>query len=175
MSNNDLTLGGEPCRLIPGYEDYAVSASGKVFSLKHGKVYELKPKLHDGYPQITLSMDGITRTRNIHNLVMLCWAGACPQGYEINHINRNRSDNRLENLEYVTHQENVLHSRKLGSWEAIRGEQAPRVKLTEKQILQIRAMWNNGGYSQKELAGIFGVNFSHIWKIINRRTWKHLP
>ena len=42
----------------------------------------------------------------VHRAVKAAWDGPCPPGYEIDHINGDYSDNRLENLEYVTHAEN---------------------------------------------------------------------
>jgi hypothetical protein len=176
-----LTLGGEPCRLIPGYEDYAVSASGRVWSLKFGKVRELKQGKHNaGYWLVVLSENKEKRGFAVHYLVMLAWVGDCPEGYEVNHKNRNRGDNYLDNLEYVTHAENMAYSRELGAWDGLIGERAANAKLTEQDVKDIRAMYAAGGWTYKSLAEVFStpdktLSLEAIFAIVSRRTWKHLP
>ena len=46
----------------------------------------------------------------VHRLVLEAFVGQCPEGFECNHKNRDRSDNRLENLEWVTHIENLRNT-----------------------------------------------------------------
>lgn len=46
----------------------------------------------------------------VHSLVLEAFVGPCPEGFECNHKDRNRSDNRLENLEWVTHQDNCRNT-----------------------------------------------------------------
>ena len=47
-------------------------------------------------------------------------------------------------------------------------------KLTEKIVLEIRADWATGKYTQKELAKKYDVSISTISNIVNRKTWKHI-
>lgn len=54
-----------------------------------------------GYPQ---------KMQLIHVLVTVAFLGDCPNGKEVNHKNGDKSDNRLTNLEYVTHSENMKHA-----------------------------------------------------------------
>ena len=177
----ELTLGGEPCRLIPGYPDYAVSASGRVWSLKYGKIKELvQYKRERGYLDVNVAIQGKTRTHakvRVHRLVAAAWIGPCPEGYEINHKNRNTSDNEADNLEYVTHAENVAHAVNLGAW---KGENNGQAKLTEQDVMDIRAMYKKGGWTYESLAEVFStpsrtVCGGTIKNVITRQTWRHLP
>lgn len=62
------------------------------------------------YAKLVPSSPGLPRSQGVHRLVYMAHVGEIPQDKEINHIDHNRGNNRLENLELVTHQENVLAS-----------------------------------------------------------------
>jgi len=89
-----------------------------VFAIKHGKTWvgdvnsrPVKTKIGtDFYVYFTPSKDGKYKHRPIHRVLWEAFNGCIPKGIEINHINLNRQDNRLENLELVTHQQNIKHA-----------------------------------------------------------------
>jgi hypothetical protein len=174
---DDLTLGGEPCRPIPGYPDYAVSASGKVWSMKRRGWREKKSHAdRAGYMFCQMQVPGGRKGMSVHRMVMLAWVGPLPDGHEVNHLNRDRGDNRLENLAYVNHAENQAYSKELGAWDAMpRGKDHHAAKLTEQDVTDIRLMYHKGGYSHQELADIFCISRINVYYIIMRRSWKHLP
>lgn len=93
---------------IPGYEGlYQVSDYGCVRSLKFGKVRYLRNvKRLDGYENINLCREGKKKKFSVHRLVWEAFVGQIPDGYEIDHINTKRDDNRLANLRVVTPKEN---------------------------------------------------------------------
>ena len=101
----------EEWRDIPGYRGwFQVNKDGQVLNVHNGKIK--KPTLSNrGYHICSLTLDGITTTWSIHRLVMLTFAGDCPEGMEVNHKNGNPLDNRFENLEYCTPKENIHHAR----------------------------------------------------------------
>lgn len=92
---------------------YSVSNIGNVRShigMSGGRI--LKPSLIGrGYYQVHLNIKTHVYDRLVHRLVAEAFIGPCPKGKEVNHKNGNRRDNRVENLEYVTHRENLLHAR----------------------------------------------------------------
>ena len=97
---------------VPGYKGYMVSDLGRVKSLGIGggsnsKERILKPSHNGkGYYQITLSENGIRRNHRVNRLVWEAFNGPIPQGMEINHINEDKSDNSLTNLNLMTHKDN---------------------------------------------------------------------
>lgn len=108
---------------IPGYEGvYEVSDNGKVFSLtrsvrnSYGWVKicqgkELKHKQErNGYLRLSLCKDGRREMVSVHRVVCRAFHGEAPDGMHVNHKNGIKTDNRAENLEWVTPSENVLHS-----------------------------------------------------------------
>ena len=98
----------ETWRPVLGYEGiYEVSDFGDVRSLKFEKVkYMKKAKSSKGYEYLILWSKGKQKLYLVHRLVWEAFRGPIPDGYEIDHINTVRDDNRLANLRCVTPKEN---------------------------------------------------------------------
>lgn len=99
---------------IVGYDGlYQVSNLGRVRSLNYrrtGKTKEMKPGTDkNGYRYICLMVEGKARYYKVHRLVYEAFVGPIPYGHEINHINEEKADNRVENLETVSHKDNINH------------------------------------------------------------------
>jgi hypothetical protein len=100
----------EEWKAIEDFQDYKVSSLGRVKSLKFGKEQILKPVLNsNGYLYINLCKDGIQKTVKVHRLVCQAFLPNPENKLEIDHINRNKQDNRLDNLRWATHSENRLN------------------------------------------------------------------
>jgi len=111
---------------VPGYEGhYTVSRCGRVYSLdrhvprKDGAIgfyaaRELKPFITPkGYLAVTLCKNSRIKVLKVHRIVLLAFVGD-PGGLQVNHIDCNRQNNRLENLEWVTSKQNTEHRLKFG-------------------------------------------------------------
>jgi len=97
-------------RRIEGFPDYIVSNYGEVYSLKRGKVREMKPNLTNrGYKKITLSKNGKAKTFNVHVLVGNAFIGKRINGLTFDHIDRNRKYNRVDNLRLATRSEQSIN------------------------------------------------------------------
>lgn len=81
-----------------------------------------------------------------------------------------RANNRLENLHYVTRQQNVDHAISSGSFD-VRGERNPSSKLTWQQVGEIRAKYTPQSYGYKRLAKEFGVSWEAIRNIVKGYVW----
>lgn len=99
---------------ICGFEDYLISTSGKVYSLKSNKYLAIGNNATGGYFYVDLCKNGKKYRKRIHTAVMEVYSKKPDLNYEIDHIDGNKANNNLYNLEYVTHAENVrrYHLRK---------------------------------------------------------------
>jgi hypothetical protein len=87
---------------IDGYDgDYWIDTSGNVFSVKSNKF--LKPgKDKDSYLRVILCKNGKTKNYLVHRLVAMTYLDNPNNLPQVNHINRIRDDNGVENLEWCT-------------------------------------------------------------------------
>lgn len=103
---------------IQGYPDYLIYDDGRVFSKKKNRFMK-QYKNYKGYLQIRLCNDGGRKNFRVHRLVGLHYIPNPENKPMIDHINRERDDNRKENLRWATDSENqqnrnVSHNNKLG-------------------------------------------------------------
>jgi hypothetical protein len=108
----DLGIGGyrtgerkmtEIWKVIPNYENYQVSNLGRV----KGPLKMLKPSLRkSGYVYMNLTVNSKNISKSLHRLVALSFLGQ--SNLDVDHINGDKTDNRLCNLRYVTSRENNL-------------------------------------------------------------------
>ena len=98
---------------VVGFEGlYQVSSLGRVMTTRRkGTQGGLKTltENEDGYYRVKLCKDGESRRWMVHRLVYEAFVDTIPENHEINHIDENKKNNRPENLEAVTHVENVRH------------------------------------------------------------------
>ena len=106
---------------IPNYENYyQVSNFGNIRSLDRyyagknlkGKPIKLSPNKF-GYLRFTVKKDSITKSLHVHRVVLLTF-NPIDKEKQVNHIDGNKSNNRLENLEWCTDSENKIHAYKNG-------------------------------------------------------------
>lgn len=106
----------EEWRDVVGFEGwYEVSDLGRVRRSRPGTATRpgriLKPtKDSGGYQHLELCREGIRTTRLVHVLVSGAFLGPCPAGFEIDHVNGDKADNRPSKLEYVPHRLNVARA-----------------------------------------------------------------
>lgn len=95
---------------IKGYEElYAVTSCGKVWSYRSKKF--LKPsKSKDGYLRVALRKDNKYKNFYIQRLVAEAYLVKPNESYEVNHKDQNRENNCINNLEWISHKDNINYS-----------------------------------------------------------------
>jgi hypothetical protein len=120
----------------------------------------------------------IRKNIQVHRLVYESFVGPIPSEMQINHINGVKNDNRLENLEVVSASENKLHAiHVLGKKTYIipsQGEKNGRAKLKQADIPEIFSL-RERGWSQQEIADIFGVNQTNISRVLLGKSGFEIP
>jgi hypothetical protein len=167
-------------RAIPGYSNYEASGvSGQIRNAQTGRV--LRPSKHRrGYHFLSLRDD--TKRKKavyVHKLITLTFLGPNTKG-TVNHKNFDPSDNRIDNLEYMTARENLMHAHqhgriplppgyKVGHQES-QGVRHARAILNDEIVREIRISTE----SNKVLALRYGVCSKHIGDVRARRAWGHV-
>ena len=177
MPETNSTIRTENWKPVVGFENvFSISDMGKVMRIGRGRSTKIgriiKGSNHLGYARIELCGNKKSRVRAfIHTLVMEAFVGKCQDGYQVNHINANKMDNRWpENLEYLTQEGNMKHAWGLGIMNPTHGEKHHSSKLTEDEVREIlRATGKH-----RLIAAKFGVRRATISYIKIRKTWKHV-
>lgn len=158
---------------LPEIKDYyTITSEGKIFSDNSGEM-KLRNKSKTDYQIINLSKeDGTKKTFRVHRLVLMAFNLVKDfETLEVNHIDGNKKNNNLSNLEWVTCSENQKHAFQLGLQKPRRGEKSNLSKLTKENIEEIFEL-RKQGKTQKEIADIVKCTPSNISCILKGKTWK---
>lgn len=162
----------ENWKSVVGYEaSYEVSDFGRVRRINTpcGEPRILSSRENNGgYITCRLSQRSKGKSYLVHKLVMTTFVGS-KEGFQVNHINGVKIDNRLENLEYVTRQENIDHAVDTGLMTFKRGLDHWNHKITKPHIDAIFG-YLNLGVSQRNAAKLMNINRNTVCRIV---TGKH--
>lgn len=117
-----------------------------------------------GYPIIMLD----NKQYLLHRAIWEDANGAIPSGLEISHINHNKLDCRLQNLELISHLENIRKKSENGTQNV--GSRHGIAKLCESDVLEIR----KDDRLLREIAVDYNISTSILSKIKNGLLWKHI-
>jgi hypothetical protein len=156
-------------RPVDGFPGYRVGDDGTVLG-KHGR--RLRPaKDTNGRPFVGLHVDGKRKLKGIHRIVLEAFAGPCPEGKECAHKNGKCDDNRLSNLEWKTHKDNMADRIPHGTH--LEGEQITTSKITNSAAVKIADMLRDTGLSQVAIASACGATVAVVRTIAQGRGWRN--
>jgi hypothetical protein len=175
----------EEWRDIPEYEGfYQASNYGRIKSLSRyvvsgksrrfieGRIRKQRKDLK-GYLSLSLHKNKKEKSFKVHRIVLTVFDRPPKEGEEGNHKDGNKSNNYLENIEWVTHKQNCEHRDNiLGKHQ--RGENNNQAELTEEQIKGIGILLKEGKLLQKEIAEKFNVSGMNIGRIKTGKLWSHV-
>lgn len=174
MATEEFT--GEEWRPIKGFP-YEVSDFGRVrrreraVSRRAGTYLKGFPSR--GYLDVVLCRDGECSRRRIHHIVAEAFVGPRPLGYQTNHKDGDKLNNRADNLEWVSAAENIAHSYRTGLAHGRKGSRHHGAVLTEAIVAKMREEFYAGAKA-KEIAAWCGCSVKNVRHVINGDTWGHV-
>lgn len=164
---------------VLNYEkSYIISNTGLVKSLnrvvicKNGmkktiKETYLKPqKDRYGYSVVNLYKDSKIKTMKIHRLVATCFIPNFENKHHVNHKDLNKSNNNIDNLEWVTSRENSIHYYK----NVVNKKPVANRRFSKKDIIKIFEMRKNG-FTHSHIAELNNVSTRLIGNILNKKIY----
>lgn len=169
---------------IQEYEGfYQVSNLGRVRSLdrtvpaKNGKIKFCKGGIKAqsenscGYLRVMLSKNKKNTHILVHRLVAAAFLENPDNHKQVNHINGNKKDNSIDNLEWISGLENIKHSIETGLRD-LKGEKNSQSKLTKKDVIEIKKRLENETLTA--ISKDYDISISVISKIKLGKAWKHV-
>jgi len=170
----------ETWKPVVGYRGlYEVSDLGRIQSL-HGHSRQVGHVLlasemgraGKGYLGVSLCRNDTRRSALVHNIVMRAFVGP-KRGREVDHIDTHKTNNRLDNLEYVTPRENYRRAQEAGLMHKAHGEAHGHATITEADVREIRRL-KRTGQTQRSIAEQLGLSEFHVSKICRGVLWGHV-
>lgn len=164
----------ESWKIIAGFPMYEISSYGRIFS--HHRMRVLSPrkwKSHTGsiYFKASLRIDAEPHYIFVHRLVAQAFIPNPDRKATVNHKDGNPSNNRVDNLEWATHRENIDHAKRTGLVK--RGMECSNAKLSETDVIQIKNRLA-AGEGQQKIADSLNVSITAVQNIGSGRTWSWL-
>ncbi len=157
---------------IPYIKDlYTIDDLGNIYSDISGKM-KTRNKGNTEYQIINLmTLEGKKKTFRVHRLVMTVFHPIQNMDdMEVNHIDGNKQNNTLSNLQWCTASENQLHAFQIGLQKPRKGEKSNFSKLTQKDVDKIFNL-RRKGLTQEQIAEKIGCTRSNISYILSKKTW----
>lgn len=171
-----------------GFEGlYSVTIDGKVWrhdkavpvgvngGVDHRDARWLNPYKLKGYKRVHLAIDGKKFARFVHRIVAEAFLPNPQKLPLVNHIDGDKTNNSVSNLEWCTAKENSDHAYKTGLHKASRsfGEANGQAKVNSETVKAMRQLFKQVG-NTAEVARQFGLNPKHAYDICHYKRWSHV-
>ena len=151
------------------YKGYFITKDGRVFN-KHNK--QLSPVNNGkGYLILNINIDGKRRCKALHRMVAEAFIPNPFDLPEVNHKDANRKNNSIENLEWVTHGQNIKHSFDIQNRSA-KGSNNANATITEQVAVEICELLSKG-LKASQIRNL-GYPYTVVRRIKAKATWRHI-
>lgn len=161
-------------KYIPESQDYFVDENGNVYRKFKNSLRKLrKNSVHTGYESVAIRYkNGKVKTQYVHRIVAEMFIPNPENKPVVNHINLIKHDNRVENLEWVTHKENNEHMQQTGANRSECGAALWSIYTTE-QIEKV-CKFLQDGYRNVDIEKLTGVSRNDVYMIRSGQNWTHI-
>lgn len=173
---------------IKGYEGYySVSNKGRVKSLERVVPHDegkgervIKERIitnwvSNGYHNVSFSVDGKVTKHKVHRLVAAAFISNHEDKFTVNHIDGDKTNNEVSNLEWATLSENNKHAYDTGLYTTF-GENQPTSKLTVDEVIEIREKYKHreDHETYTYIAKKYGISRRALADVLKYKSWKNL-
>lgn len=157
--------------VIDGYDtNFEVYSDGRVFNTRINRFAAIT-HCKENYCQVYISYNGGGKSFLLHRLVAEAFIPNPENKPEVNHKNGDKDNNRINNLEWVTRSENLLHAYRLGLKCSLYGESHPNSTTTELQVHEICQMLEDNIFTIEKIARRANVSKDVVRQVKNHKTW----
>ena len=130
---------------------------------------ELKGSNVNGYRVVNIRNNTTKLQCRVHRIIWISQNGIIPDGYVVDHINNDKQDNRIENLQLLTPKENSTKAKEDGLY--LEGLDNKATKLDPDLRDEIAFLYAYSDLTQRQLAEVYGISKSRINQIIKLVGW----
>lgn len=154
----------------PRFNNYLCCEDGRIYSRSSDRFLDPKPQ-NNGYKTLSIGPSGKQKKHAFHRFIMEAFYG--DSEFHVNHKNGIKTDNRLCNLEYVSHKENIRHACDNNLIKFKRGESSHKAKYQEETVLAAITLLNTGK-TAKEIERTGLITYGALQGVISGKSWKHM-
>lgn len=159
-------------------------ASGQIIAdCKNGKVYttkgpggialakpkELAGTIVNGYRVVSIRNGAVKKQCRVHRVIWIAQNGVIPEGMVVDHINNDKLDNRIENLQLLTSEDNSSKASNDGLY--LSGDENPASVISEQARIEIALWYQTGEFTIRQLAEKYGISKSRAHQIVKAHGW----
>lgn len=160
---------------IPEHQGYEITEEGNVWTNFYQKWLKLTIEKF-GYVRVSLQVNGRSKKMSVHRLVAKTFIPNPDNLPQVNHMDGDKQNNHVSNLEWCSGEHNIRHAYKLGLIPNNSGTKNNQSLLNDEQVLYIREVYKfrSKDFSGEALGKQFNVSPGTIRDIVARRRWRHI-
>lgn len=157
----------------------SVTSEGEVFNNITSRT--IGYKANNGYKAVGIKNNGKSHIILVHRLVYLVHKGELKADEEVNHIDGNKENNHVSNLEAVSTAQNIRHAYRTGlhdesiasAKKRYQGHKGNASKLSKKEALELRELFTSGKAKATELSEKYNIHRSNVYRIAKAKTYSY--
>lgn len=160
---------------VVGYEGiFMVTEDGQIFSKRTNK-FLVQGTSKTGYKVLSTKVEGVAKCLKVHRLVAEAYVPNTENKPFVNHIDGDKTNNNINNLEWVTNRENIIHAYELGLINVTSGCDRSTSAISEEDLAYVRAVYKpfDKQFGVRKLAKELGVSHPTLSRAIRKISYKN--